>query len=169
MNRLKKSTLAYYSLADLPIAMSLFPVAVFIPRFWTTDMGVPLITLASIGVLVRVFDVITDPLMGYVSDHTRSRFRRRKPWIFLATPIMMLSVYMLFMPPEGAGTLHYAIYSVGLSIAITMMLIPYYAWGAELSTDYNERSRITGGRAMAGIAGSLSAQLVPGRHCCSSA
>ena len=162
MNRLKKSTLAYYSLADLPIAMSLFPVAVFIPRFWTTDMGVPLITLASIGVLVRVFDVITDPLMGYVSDHTRTRFGRRKPWIFLATPIMMLSVYMLFMPPEGAGILHYAIYSVGLSIAITMMLIPYYAWGAELSTDYNERSRITGGRAMAGIAGSLSAQLVPG-------
>ena len=162
MERLKKSTLAYYSLADLPIAMSLFPVAVFIPRFWTTDMGVPLITLASIGVLVRVFDVITDPLMGYVSDHTRTRFGRRKPWIFLATPIMMLSVYMLFMPPEGAGTLHYAICSVGLSIAITMMLIPYYAWGAELSTDYNERSRITGGRAMAGIAGSLSAQLVPG-------
>ena len=162
MDRLKKSTLAYYSLADLPIAMSLFPVAVFIPRFWTTDMGVPLITLASIGVLVRVFDVITDPLMGYISDHTRSRFGRRKPWIFLATPIMMLSVYMLFMPPEGAGTVHYAICSVGLSIAITMMLIPYYAWGAELSTDYNERSRITGGRAMAGIAGSLSAQLVPG-------
>ena len=162
MNRLKKSTLAYYSLADLPIAMSLFPVAVFIPRFWTTDMGVPLITLASIGVAVRLFDVITDPLMGYISDHTRSRFGRRKPGIFLATPIMMLSIYMLFMPPEDAGTLHYAICSVGLSIAITMMLIPYYAWGAELSTDYNERSRITGGRAMAGIAGSLSAQLVPG-------
>ncbi|HIG43368.1 MAG TPA: hypothetical protein EYQ14_22940, partial [Gammaproteobacteria bacterium] len=162
MDRLKKSTLAYYSLADLPIAMSLFPVAVFIPRFWTTDMGVPLITLASIGVAVRLFDVITDPLMGYISDHTHSRFGRRKPWIFLATPIMMLSIYMLFMPPEDAGTLHYAICSVGLSIAITMMLIPYYAWGAELSTDYNERSRITGGRAMAGIAGSLSAQLVPG-------
>ena len=162
MDRLKKSTLFYYSLADLPIAMSLFPVAVFIPRFWTSDMGVPLVTLASIGIAVRIFDVITDPLMGYISDHPRSRFGRRKPWIFLATPIMMLSVYMLFIPPEGAGTVHYAISSVGLSIAITMMLIPYYAWGAELSTDYNERSRITGGRAMAGIAGSLSAQLVPG-------
>ena len=162
MDRLKKSTVAYYSLADVPIAMSLFPVAVFIPRFWTSDMGVPLVTLASIGIAVRMFDVITDPLMGYLSDHTHSRFGRRKPWVLLATPIMMLSIYMLFMPPEGAGTVHFAISSVGLSIAITMMLIPYYAWGAELSTDYNERSRVTGGRAMAGIAGSLSAQLVPG-------
>ena len=79
MDRLKKSTLFYYSLADLPIAMSLFPVAVFIPRFWTSDMGVPLVTLASIGIAVRIFDVITDPLMGYISDHTRSRFGRRKP------------------------------------------------------------------------------------------
>jgi Na+/melibiose symporter-like transporter len=42
-----------------------------------------------------------------------------------------------------------------------MMLIPYYAWGAELSTDYNERSRVTGARAMAGVLGSLTAQLVP--------
>jgi Na+/melibiose symporter-like transporter len=162
LERLKKSTLFYYSLADLPIAMSLFPVAVFIPRFYASDMGVPLTILATIGIGVRVFDVITDPLMGYISDHTRSRFGRRKPWVFIATPIMMLSIYMLFMPPAGAGALHFGVWSVGLSIAITMMLIPYYAWGAELSTDYNERSRVTGGRAMAGISGSLVAQLVPG-------
>lgn len=162
MDRLKRSTLFYYSLADLPIAMSLFPVAVFIPRFWASDMGVPLALLASIGIGVRIFDVITDPLMGYVSDHTRSRFGRRKPWVLLATPIMMLSIYMLFLPPAGAGVVHYTLCTLGLSIATTMMLIPYYAWGAELSTDYNERSRITGGRAMAGLAGSLTAQLVPG-------
>ena len=138
--------------------MSLFPVAVFIPRFWASDMGVPLTVLATIGFAVRAFDVITDPLMGYISDHTRSRFGRRKPWVLLATPIMMLSIYMLFMPPEGAGVVHYGVWSLGLSVAITMMLIPYYAWGAELSTDYNERSRITGGRAMAGISGSLVAR-----------
>ena len=76
-------------------------------------MGVSLVTIATVGAMVRIFDVITDPLMGYISDHTRSRFGRRKPWILLATPIMMLSIYMLFMPPEGAGALHFAISSVG--------------------------------------------------------
>jgi len=158
---LKRSTLFYYSLTDLPIAMSLFPVAVFIPRFYASDMGVSLAMVGTIMFVVRVFDVVTDPLMGYISDHTRSRFGRRKPWILLATPIMMLSIYMLFMPPEGAGGLHMLVWSMALSIAITMMLIPYYAWGAELSTDYHERSRVTGGRAMAGVLGSLTAQLIP--------
>ncbi len=162
MQHLKKSTLFYYSLADVPIAMSLFPVAVFVPRFYASDMGVSLAVIGTVLLGVRLFDVITDPLMGYISDHTTSRFGRRKPWVLLATPIMMASIYMLFMPPEGAGALHYGIWSMTLSIAITMMLIPYYAWGAELSTDYNERSRVTGGRAMAGITGSLTAQLVPG-------
>ena len=134
---------------------------VFIPRFYATDMGVSLAVVGTILFVVRIFDVVTDPLMGYLSDHTSTRFGRRRPWILAATPIMMLSIYMLFMPPEGAGWIHMLIWSMSLSIAITMMLIPYYAWGAELSTDYNERSRITGGRAMAGVLGSLSAQLIP--------
>jgi GPH family glycoside/pentoside/hexuronide:cation symporter len=162
LDRLNKKTLFYYSLTDLPIAMSLFPVAVFIPRFYASDMGVSLAMIGTIMFVVRMFDVVTDPLMGYISDHTRTRFGRRRPWVLAATPIMMLSIYMLFMPTAGAGAMHLFIWSLVLSIGITMMLIPYYAWGAELSTDYNERSRVTGGRAMAGITGSLTAQLVPG-------
>jgi GPH family glycoside/pentoside/hexuronide:cation symporter len=160
--QLKKSTLLYYSLTDLPIAMSLFPVAVFIPRFYASDVGVPLTVVGTILFTVRIFDVFTDPLMGYLCDHTRTRFGRRRPWILAATPIMMLSIYMLFMPPADADWVHLFIWSMCLSVAITMMLIPYYAWGAELSPDYNERSRVTGARAMAGVLGSLIAQLVPG-------
>jgi Na+/melibiose symporter-like transporter len=162
VKKLKRSTLFYYSLTDLPIAMSLFPVMVFVPRFYASDVGVPLAVIGSVLFVVRVFDVITDPLMGYISDHTRSRYGRRRPWMLIATPIMMLSIYQLFMPPDDAGGGHLFIWSLVLSIGITMMLIPYYAWGAELSTDYQERSRITGGRAMAGVLGSLTAQLIPG-------
>ncbi|MEQ8859054.1 MAG: MFS transporter [Pseudomonadales bacterium] len=160
-SRLRNSTLFCYSLTDLPVAMSIFPVIVFIPRFYASDMAVPLYLVGTIMIVVRIFDVITDPLMGYLSDHTRSRFGRRRPWVVAATPIMMLSIYQLFLPPEGAGGGHMLIWSLLLSVATTMMLIPYYAWGAELSTDYNERSRITGARAMAGVLGSLTAQLVP--------
>ena len=123
MDRLKKSTLFYYSLTDLPIAMSLFPVAVFVPRFYASEMGVPLAVIGTILFVVRIFDVITDPLMGYISDHTRSRFGRRRPWVFAATPIMMLSIYMLFMPPEGAGWVHMFVWSLLLSIAMALTLI----------------------------------------------
>ena len=158
---LKTSTLFYYSLTDLPVAMSIFPVIVFIPRFYASDVGVSLALVGTIMIAARVFDVITDPLMGFLSDHTRSRFGRRRPWVVAATPVIMLSIYQLFLPPADAGATHMLIWSMLLSIGTTMMLIPYYAWGAELSTDYHERSRITGARAMAGVLGSLSAQLVP--------
>ncbi|MFM8354037.1 MAG: MFS transporter, partial [Gammaproteobacteria bacterium] len=159
--RLSNRVLFYYSLADLPVAMSIFPVIVFIPRFYSNDVGLAVATVGTIMLVSRIFDVFTDPLMGYLSDHTRSRWGRRRPWIALSVPLMMVSIYQLFLPPEGAGGAHLLIWSMLLSIGTTLMLIPYYAWGAELSPDYGERSRITGARSMAGVMGSFVAQAVP--------
>ena len=159
--KLKRSTLFFYGLTELPINISLFPVLVFIPKFYSVDMGVSLVLAANIILAVRIFDVITDPLFGYINDRTNTRCGKRRPWIALATPLMMLSIYMLFIPPEGSGALHLFMWMFLLSIATTMIMIPYYAWGAELSSDYNERSRVTGWRAMLGVVGSLSAQLIP--------
>ncbi len=158
---LPKSKLFAYSLTELPIAMSLFPVLVFIPKYYTSDLGVSLVLAANLILAVRLFDVLTDPLVGYLSDRTRGPFGRRRPWIVAAAPTMMLSFYMLFMPPAGAGAMHLFVWMMLLSIGTTMMLIPYYAWAAELSPDYNERSRITGWRSMAGVVGSLLAQVIP--------
>jgi GPH family glycoside/pentoside/hexuronide:cation symporter len=161
VSKLSKATLFSYSLADLPVAMSMFPVIVFIPRFYSADLGVPLVWVGTILIIQRLFDVVTDPLMGIVSDRTRSRFGRRRPWVAASTPILMLAVYQLFMPPEGAGGWHLLVWGMVLSIGTTMILIPYYAWGAELSADYHERSRVTGARAMFHVVGSFSAQAVP--------
>jgi GPH family glycoside/pentoside/hexuronide:cation symporter len=159
--KLSKATLFSYSLADLPVAMSLFPVIVFIPRFYSADLGVPLAWVGTILIVQRLFDVVTDPLMGIVSDRTRSRFGRRRPWVAASAPILMLAVYQLFMPPDGAGGWHLLGWGMVLSIGTTMIIIPYYAWGAELSADYHERLRVTGARAILNIVGSFSAQAVP--------
>lgn len=161
MQKLKNSTLFYYSLTDLPVMLSIFPVLVFIPRFYASDMGVPLALVGTIILVVRIIDVFTDPLMGFISDRFETRWGKRKPWVFLAMPIMMIAAYQIFLPPEGAGALHMFIWMTVMGIGTTMMLIPYYAWGAELSEDYYERSRITGWRAGAGVVGQLTAQLVP--------
>ena len=159
--KLKNSTLFYYALADMPVMMSIFPVIVFIPRFYASDVGVPLALVGTFILITRIIDVFTDPLMGYVSDHTRSRFGRRKPWVFLAMPIMMVAIYHLFMPPETAGGFYMFVWMTVLGLGTTMMLIPYYAWGAGLTTDYYDRSRVTGFRAGAGVVGQLTAQPVP--------
>lgn len=165
MQPLKKSTLFYYSLADMPVMMSIFPVIVFIPKFYSDEMGISLALIGTILLVSRIFDVLTDPLMGYISDHTKSRWGRRKPYIALSIPLMMVGIYQLFLPPDGAGAAHLLIWSMTLSLGTTLMLIPYYAWGAELSPEYNERSRITGARAMSGVTGSLVAQVMPGIAC----
>lgn len=158
---LTRRTLFYYGLADLPVSMSLFPVIVFLPKFYTSDMAVPLALAGTIMLAVRISDVVTDPFFGYITDRFPTPWGRRRFWIALATPIMMLAIYRLFLPPEGAGAWHMGVWMFVLSISTTMMLIPYYAWAAELSPDYNERSRITGVRSMMGVVGSLSAQLAP--------
>ncbi len=158
---LKKSILFYYSLTDLPVVMALFPVMVFVPKFYSSEIGVPLALTATILLVVRSFDVVTDPLVGFLSDRTHTRWGRRRPWIATATPVLMLSLYMLFLPMEGAGTAYMFGWMMFLSLGTTMMMIPYYAWGAELSPDYHERSRVTGWRSMMGVVGSLAAQLIP--------
>ena len=161
MRTLKRSTLFCYSLTEMPLMMSIFPALVFIPKFYTSEVGVPLALAANIILAVRIFDLVNDPLMGYVSDRTETRWGRRRPWLALAAPFMMLGVYNLFMPPQGAGALHMLAWMMVVSAGTTMILIPYYAWAAELSPDYNERSRITGARSMMGVAGNLLAQLAP--------
>jgi GPH family glycoside/pentoside/hexuronide:cation symporter len=159
--KLTHSRLFFYGLTDMPVMMSIFPVVVFIPRFYTSDMGLSLALVGTIIFTVRMLDVITDPLMGYISDRTATRFGRRRPWVVLSTPIIMLAIARLFMPPEEIDGWYMFGWMALLSVGTTMMLIPYYAWGAELSPDYHERSRITGWRAALGSFGQLTAQAVP--------
>ncbi|MEM9622679.1 MAG: MFS transporter [Pseudomonadota bacterium] len=159
--KLKNSTLLFYGMTDMPVMMSIFPAAVFIPRFYSSDMGIPLALVGTFILITRVLDVFTDPLMGYISDRTNTRLGRRRPWVILATPLMMLAIYRLYMPPEVVDGWYLFGWLTVLSLGVTMMLIPYYAWGAELSTDYHERSRITGWRAAMGAIGQLTAQAVP--------
>ncbi len=159
--RLTKSALFYYGLSDLPVMLTIIPMAIWLSRFYTGDMGLSLTAVANILLFARLFDVITDPIMGYVSDHTRTRWGRRKPWMVCAVPFMMLGIYNVFLPPEGAGIWHLFWWLMVLWIGWTMLLIPYYAWAAELSEDYDERTRITGWRAVMGSLGGIAAQVIP--------
>jgi GPH family glycoside/pentoside/hexuronide:cation symporter len=160
-DRLKKSTLFFYGFADLPVMLAVIPMAIYLSRFYTGDMGLALTTVANVMLITRLFDVITDPVVGYLSDHTKTRWGRRKPWIVASLPILMLGIYKVYLPPEGIGAAYLFGWLLVLWLGWTMLMIPYYAWGAELSTDYDERTRVTGWRAAMGSLGGISAQLIP--------
>ena len=159
--RLKRSTLMYFGLPDYAVYLAAIPVSLYLPFVYSRDLGLELTDIGLILMLARLSDVITDPLIGYLSDRTQTRFGKRKPWLAAGTVVMMFSAWQLFSPSGVVTNWHLLIWSMLLWLGWTMINIPYFAWGAELSEDYNERTRITGWRQFFGYLGNVSVLLIP--------
>lgn len=160
-HRLPNSTLLAYGVSDLPVMLASMPLMLYMNRFYSSDIGIPVILLANFLLFARMFDLITDPLVGYLSDHTRTRWGRRKPWMIASLPFLLIGIYKVYIPVEGAGIGYLFTWLMVMWLGWTMLVIPYYAWGAELSSDYDERTKITGYRAGLGSLGSLLAITFP--------
>ena len=137
------------------------PLYTILPTFYAANTAVTLAQIGTIAALSRVIDAINDPLMGYLSDRTRTRFGSRKPWLAAAVFFCAISVFQLFSPPADAGWLHFLLWSQVLYTGFTMFEVPRSAWSAELSRDYDERARIGVYVGAFNIAGSLSFYLLP--------
>jgi Na+/melibiose symporter-like transporter len=96
-----------------------------------------------------------------MSDRTRAKWGRRKVWVVAGAPVFVLASWMLFVPPPDVTALYFAGWLVLFWLGFSMINIPYYAWGAELSPDYHERTRITTWRTISGTLGSFAFLLIP--------
>ena len=154
---LPRRTLVLYGLPNLSYSVASLPLALFVPAFYADDLGLPLAAVGGAIAVSRVLDVVTDPWVGVLSDRTRSRFGRRKPWIALGAPLLLLATWMLFVPgAPGTVSLSYLLlWACLLFLGFTLVDLPYKAWGAELSDDYAERSRVTAFREGFGFAGQI--------------
>jgi GPH family glycoside/pentoside/hexuronide:cation symporter len=105
-----------------------------------------LVGLAS--ALPRVTDAITDPLMGFISDNTRSRWGRRRPYIFLGAILAGITYAALWLLPVGRSEMFYFWYftigSTFFYVGYTIFATPWVALGYELTPDYHERTRLMG-------------------------
>ncbi len=133
-----------YALPALFLALVTTPLTTFVPSLYAQHRGLPFAMVGAMLFASRFTDVLTDPLIGWLSDRTRTRIGRRKPWILAGLPLVILSCWMTFNPPAHVGPLHLLVWISLLYIGLTLIDIPYQAWGAELSTDYATRSRIQG-------------------------
>ncbi len=159
--RLPNRTKFFYGLTDMPIQVASLPVSAFIPNYYGADLGVSLAAVGTVWLFARLFDAVLDPLIGYASDRTETRWGRRRVWMVAAVPILMLSVYMIFFPAPPVTAAYLLFWMVIFWLGWTMLFIPYYAWAAELSADYHERSSIVGWRAGLGLAASVLSKLIP--------
>ena len=130
-----------FALPEYAVYLGSIPVGLYLPLVYSKDFGLSLTEVGLILMLARVSDVVTDPLIGYLSDRTPGRFGRRKPWMAGGAFLMMISAFQLFNPTVlnemPIGSMHLLVWAVLLWLGWTMINIPYYAWGAELSDDYN--------------------------------
>ena len=157
----RTATHALYALPAFPLAALTLPAFVHLPAHYGDQMGLGLATVGTILLAARLTDVASDPLIGWLSDRTPARLGRRRIWMAAGTPLVVLAAWQLFQPPAGAGPLFLLAWSVLLYLGWTMVSLPYQAWGAELSGDYHERTRIAGWREAATVAGTLAAAGLP--------
>lgn len=148
-------TAFFYGLPNLTTALAMTPLLTFIPSFYAADFGMPLALVGTILFAARLMDVVSEPLTGALSDATRSRFGRRKLWIAVGVPLLMLGIWMVFAPPVEV-TPAYAILWIAVTFtAFNIVDNPYRAWGAELSRTYSGRTRVAGFREAFGMASSM--------------
>lgn len=146
-----------YALPWLVVQIVTLPLVNFVPGYYASELGIPLLQVSLVLLVGRGLDIFTDPLIGLLSDRTRTRIGRRKPWIIAGLPILMLGAWLLFRPPDDAGAFYLLASVTVVYLGFTMIQITYAAWGAELSPDYQGRSRIAGWREGVGMVGTLTA------------
>ncbi|MEO1550674.1 MAG: MFS transporter [Pseudomonadota bacterium] len=154
--------LAAFALPALPLTGMYFPVYVFLGPFYAQEVGLSLAFIGTAFLAIRLVDAVSDPLMGVVSDKLRTPFGRRRIWLVAGLPLVMASVWFLFVPVEGTGEELFFLLLLGLTLGWTVMLTPYFAWGAELSGDYAERGRIAVWRDSVGLVGTIVAAILYG-------
>ncbi len=143
--RLSWGTLVNFAAPTAPAYLLYMMMTVVYMNFATDVLLIAPGVIGTIFFLSKVWDAVSDPLVGYWSDRTQSRFGRRKSWLFLSiVPLVAFSI-MLWSPPadlEGGALLGWVIVSVfGFYTAFTIFIVPQMALGVELSPSPHERSR----------------------------
>jgi len=149
-----------YAIGDFGANLA-FQVTGFYLLFFFTDVFAVAPALAgSIILYAKIWDAITDPVMGSIADRTKSRWGRFRPYLLFGALPLGLTVFLLFLSPGlgEAGRYFYGLVTfIAFATAITVVNVPFLAMTPSLTRDSHERSVITGYRVFFGILGSLAA------------
>ncbi|MFM7027635.1 MAG: MFS transporter [Chakrabartia sp.] len=152
-DRLTPARLIRFSALAMPLAAVEVPLSTYLPPLYASAFGFDLATLGLIFLAARLWDAVIDPGIGILSDRTRTRFGRRRPWIAAGAVFFALGAIPVFLPPAGIGAIGLSAALFVFYIGYSMMATPFAAWGGELASQYHERTRIaTYGQVMTCIA-----------------
>lgn len=160
-----------YGLPGLVTAIPIIPIAILLPSYYALDLGLGFfLTGIALGG-ARLIDFSSDIIIGILVDRFRwtrpsSNSLQFKPWLILGGGLAALGLYQLAHPSyantQFGGAIYLALWSNVLFLGWTIIMVPYTAWGAMLSDDHHERSKLAVARESAGIVGMLIALTAPG-------
>ena len=127
-----------YSLPLFALHFSVAPIMSILQGIYAKYSGLELTAIASALLIARVFDGVTDPLIGYFSDRAQSR----KPWVLAGGGLFIISAYFLFSPSGTVSVGYFLFWYLIFYLSLTLFDIPHLSWGAELAPGYEERSRL---------------------------
>jgi glycoside/pentoside/hexuronide:cation symporter, GPH family len=156
--RLPLSTKLAFGAGDLAPAIATIIISFFQLFFLITVAGLNPLAASSIRTLLTIWDAVNDPIVGWLSDRTRSRWGRRRPWIlFGAVPFGIIFFLQWIVPPfdDTGKFIYYVVVGVLFNMAFTIVNVPYTALTPELTQDYDERTSLNAFRFAFSIGGSL--------------
>jgi len=158
-------TLIAYGMGDIYGGGAFMIVGLLFMFFLTEVVGLSPALAGLVFGIGKVWDAITDPLMGYISDHTKSRFGRRRIYFLVGIVPIAISFIIMWIPIRASSQiglfLYYSFAYIVFATVITMVMIPYSALAAELSADYKVRNRLSGARLFFSGISSLFAATMP--------
>jgi Na+/melibiose symporter-like transporter len=134
--------LVAFSLLTVTTGGITIPVQTYLPAFYATAIGMDLGAVGLVFMISRLTSVAIDPLIGWASDRTRTRFGRRKPWILGGGLLLLLAIFAVFFPPAHAGPVYLACWMVLLGVGTTACMTPHVAWGGEMTSTPAQQSRV---------------------------
>ena len=163
--KIKTSTKWFFALGDI-FQGGFFNIINFFYSIFLTDvMGINPIWAANIFLVGKIWDAVVDPLMGILSDNTRSRWGRRRPYFLIGAPLILITFIMMWFPLSGGTEVSRVIFFIFAYILMNtangIVSVPFLAMSAELSTDYDERTSITNARMIVSIISSIICAVVP--------
>ena len=152
-----------YGLGDAGTGLAASQLGFYLFVFFTCTAGLPAVIAGSLLMVIKLWDGFNDPMIGWLSDHTRTRWGPRLPWMLgAAAPLGISLAAMWWVPPGGvaARTGYYIAMAVLLMTAYTSVNLPYAALSTELTEDTHIRTRLNAARFTGSILASLSGLVV---------
>ncbi len=153
-----------YGTGDFGFSMNNSIITAFFAIFMVTVVGLAPGLVAIILFVGRSWDFVNDLLIGYLSDRTRTKWGRRRPFLLFGAIPFGLSFVLLWLSPNFSQTgliVYYSLAYIVYEALATLVYMPYFALTPELTSDYDERTKLTSYRMMFNIMGSLTAYILP--------